>query len=1024
MDEISLVCDRSKLEILIAYMDEDIIYSENVLNSFFKNMIRLQVLYLSRKTWTSRHWKGNISLSLSHSVKSLINIRSLIVEGFDLGDISILGYLEGLETLDLIECSMNELPCEIEKLKKLKLLLLKKCYIERNNPFKVIENCSSLEELHFICNMMSTIRQQNVNLFKFKRFRIELFQVRHRSLMNSLCLENGDEIFPEATLKHLAQAAECLHIREGGWRNLIPTIVLPKDEGTLNVVNLNLKSMPQLECLVDNKHIDSRMKDVFSKLVEIELGEMENLRELCSGSFPVQLFQSLETLLISNCTHLQGILFKSKLSLCNLKSLILRSCPMLTSLFHLSNSQSLILLENLEICSCAELKYIFDFGGDNDKRSIGLKFLNLKFLYIGSCPKLDFILPVVAAQDVPKLECIKIDNCAELKYIFYPYQCEHDEQDLPQELKDTIFAMLKEVVLQDLPKFVDIFPKCDKSMCSSKERPCSKEESKTIPESFPIKCNVFAWCLKYRPKLRNTRTSLNSCDHLQDYSLPLVHDSQVNDMIGREMIAWLVNVDFKIFGLEECNNLKCVFPVFTSIILPKLEILIVGKASMLEEVFKCGSDKKVEIPNLKVAAFVELPSLCKDIDDFHAVKDRLVLNCPKLSLTSTLTPERMEEIIDGIEGTDQASVCTRETLNYVCENYVERSQNQDSSEKLMEEFPIENVWSEWPTSEGKDKGEKAINSTSDVNIEHAITKDVANGDFRDSFNSSITPSETSSPGFEEINLPIKELLQGSLHNHYEDDHDISNENLSANATEEFLVETKVQEISGRELISSQEGSEGQIAIPSFSMVNTELATTKNVGHGGFQETYNYGVTHSNTNASGSNVSNKHTKGALQSLLNDISESSKAQEIISQNSTAEASKDFPNETNQSIHANIADYNQPENGIQSNKFILAETKTKKTLVSEQENVENYRVLEKPLIAISPTDSELMRRLTCQIPSYAPLYKAHSSEIKRSVEEGSKSADGKTPAIPIVSESDNSLISPLVTSKSKIDQEASLC
>lgn len=92
----------------------------------------------------------------------------------------------------------------------------------------------------------------------------------------------------------------------------------------------------------------------------------------------------------------------------------------------------------------------------------------------------------------------------------------------------------------------------------------------------------------------------------------------------------------KLLAINECNKLKCIFPISTSKILPNLEVLIIVKACMLEEVFKRNSDEKVEIiPNLKTAVFVELPSLRQEIE-FLTVKHCFMKNCPKLSLSSSL----------------------------------------------------------------------------------------------------------------------------------------------------------------------------------------------------------------------------------------------------------------------------------------------------------------------------------------------------------------------------------------------------
>ncbi|KAK7389417.1 hypothetical protein VNO78_24443 [Psophocarpus tetragonolobus] len=286
--------------------------------------------------------------------------------------------------------------------------------------------------------------------------------------MNSMCLERADEIFSETTMKHLVSAVELLDLEKGGWRNIIPEIVLPEDEGTLNLVKLSLYKFPQLECLVDNnEYIKCHIQNVLSKLVELRLSSMENFKELCSGSLPVQLLKSLETLSIIECKQLQGMLFKSMLSLCNLKSLIVESCPMLTSLCQLSTTQSLVLLEDLYISNCDELKCIVDISGYNEKKISSSVFPNLETLGIHECPKLDFILPVIVAQDVPKLKFIYITHCSELKCIFCEHQNKHEE-DLHQELTDAIFVILKEVYLFDLPKFVDIKCSIDDSKKISK----------------------------------------------------------------------------------------------------------------------------------------------------------------------------------------------------------------------------------------------------------------------------------------------------------------------------------------------------------------------------------------------------------------------------------------------------------------------------------------------------------------------------------------------------------------------------
>jgi hypothetical protein len=85
--------------------------------------------------------------------------------------------------------------------------------------------------------------------------------------------------------------------------------------------------------------------------------------------------------------------------------------------------------------------------------------------------------------------------------------------------------------------------------------------------------------------------------------------------------------------------------------LPKLEVMLIGEADELEEIFKSlGDDHKVEIPTLKFVGFVNLPSLCHVQGiQFQTVENRFIQNCKKLSLTSlTFSRDVFREKIFGM----------------------------------------------------------------------------------------------------------------------------------------------------------------------------------------------------------------------------------------------------------------------------------------------------------------------------------------------------------------------------------------
>ncbi|RHN44857.1 putative P-loop containing nucleoside triphosphate hydrolase, leucine-rich repeat domain, L [Medicago truncatula] len=329
-DVFSFMLDGSKLEILIvtAHKDENCHDLKiEVPNSFFENSTGLRVFYLIYDKYSSP------SLSLPHSIQSLKNIRSLVFANVILGDISILGNLQSLETLDLDHCKIDELPHEITKLEKLRLLHFKRCKIVRNDPFEVIEGCSSLEELYFRDSFNDFCRE--ITFPKLQRFHIDEYSSSEDDFsLKCVSFIYKDEVFlSQITLKYCMQAAEVLRLRriEGGWRNIIPEIV-PIDHGMNDLVELHLRCISQLQCLLDTKHIDSHVSIVFSKLVVLVLKGMDNLEELCNGPLSFDSLKSLEKLYIKDCKHLQS-LFKCNLNLFNLKSVSLKRCPMLISLF-------------------------------------------------------------------------------------------------------------------------------------------------------------------------------------------------------------------------------------------------------------------------------------------------------------------------------------------------------------------------------------------------------------------------------------------------------------------------------------------------------------------------------------------------------------------------------------------------------------------------------------------------------------------------------------------------------------------
>jgi hypothetical protein len=289
-----------------------------------------------------------------------------------------------------------------------------------------------------------------------------------------------------------------------------------------HLIELRLQYDSQLQRLIDTKHIGSLVPIVFSMLVVLELDEMKSLKELCNGPISSDSLNNLEELNIKSCENLRS-LFKGNINLCHLKTLKIVACSTLVYVFDLSTSQSLLLLESLEISDCEQLDIIFTNERKSDdkievdnNKSCNSLFPKLKVVNISNCPQLQFIFPTFSAKDLLLLETINIQICGNLKHIFGQQQ-------------DVELASLKKLWLDDLPNFIGIFPE---SYHSSKGSSHSIYKPQTKLEEEPIKSNLC--CYGY--KLRGSSSSSTSNkipipsvyeDQPQHCSIPLVTFSHI-----------------------------------------------------------------------------------------------------------------------------------------------------------------------------------------------------------------------------------------------------------------------------------------------------------------------------------------------------------------------------------------------------------------------------------------------------------------------------------------------------------------
>jgi hypothetical protein len=274
--------------------------------------------------------------------------------------------------------------------------------------------------------------------------------------------------------------------------------IVPIDQGMNDLIKLHLEDDSKLEYLIDIKPcIGYQVPNVFAMLVVLELEEMENLKELCNGPISSDSLNNLEELNIKSCENLRS-LFKGNINLCHLKTLKIVACSTLVYVFDLSTSQSLLLLESLEISHCELLDIIFTNERKSDdkievdnNKSCNSLFPKLKAVNIENCPQLQFIFPVFSAKDLLLLEIIIIENCGNLKHIFGQHQ--------------------------------DIFPESSHSFEGSFHSISKPQTQLEVVE--PIKSNKFPWshmcCYGY--KLRGSNSSSSTSNKIR---IPSVYEDQ------------------------------------------------------------------------------------------------------------------------------------------------------------------------------------------------------------------------------------------------------------------------------------------------------------------------------------------------------------------------------------------------------------------------------------------------------------------------------------------------------------------
>ncbi|XP_022633301.1 uncharacterized protein LOC106753628 isoform X2 [Vigna radiata var. radiata] len=266
-------------------------------------------------------------------------------------------------------------------------------------------------------------------------------------------------------------------------------------------------------------------------------------------------------------------------------------------------------LEKLDLYNLPEMTYIW-VGPNNS-----LTLQHLTTLEIRDCGKLEVIFPKSVVRCLPELKNVTIIRCMELKQII-----EEDESNplsIDGDSEEEIIGCHKKA-----SKNYFAFPNLEELEIFE----CAKLEV-VFPKSV-LRCLLKLKILK-----------ISKCKEVRQIIEKDVEDKNLSNILSpRPCFPKL-----EALQVDDCHKLKRLFCGSASNDLPNLHLLVINGANELEELVGCKQGKiKVELPRLKLLIFIHLENFSQEID-LHNLKNCIVYECPKLSLTSTTTLEKLCE---------------------------------------------------------------------------------------------------------------------------------------------------------------------------------------------------------------------------------------------------------------------------------------------------------------------------------------------------------------------------------------------
>ncbi|XP_044475557.1 uncharacterized protein LOC123203299 isoform X2 [Mangifera indica] len=376
-----------KLELFTYHIVEDLCLQ--IPDNLFEGMKELKALELG----------GVDLLPPPPSLVCLTNLKRLYLGNCSLGDITMMGELRKLETLEFLFCDFEQLPERFKQLTGLKFLQLTNCPKLKVIPPNVIASLSLLEEL-YIYNSFDRWEVEGQN-------NTSLAELKELSQLNTLCIDIPNEQIIQQDFIPVNLEKYEVHIGDvWDW---------PHDYEYSRTLKLKFNG---------SRHMRYGIEILVEKAEYLYLDQLDGVKdilwELDSEGFP-----ELKLLSVQNSSEILYIVNSME-------------CIHSNDAFPILESMFLINLCHMEKICC---------GLDNAK-----SFSQLRIIKVADCDKLKYLFSSSMAKNILLLEEIDVTNCKLLKEIFSEESEDHVDENI--KVCRTEFKQLHSIVLQGLPQFI------------------------------------------------------------------------------------------------------------------------------------------------------------------------------------------------------------------------------------------------------------------------------------------------------------------------------------------------------------------------------------------------------------------------------------------------------------------------------------------------------------------------------------------------------------------------------------------